>query len=242
MKLFTTPIPKSTDLLIDGRSVTVAIRVHPRARSYKLTLPHSGAPVLTVPPNGRWKEAQGFLERHRPWLATRLARQPAAPALAAGGLVPIRGVLHRIVPTGQVRGTIALEAADDGPAIRVPGDSAHLERRILDWLRREARADLAERSAYHADRLGVTVTSISLRSQSTRWGSCSSRGALNYNWRLIAAPPHVLDYVAAHEVAHLVEMNHSKAFWATVGRTLPDYARGQAWLKANGRTLMALGA
>ncbi len=83
------------------------------------------------------------------------------------------------------------------------------------------------------------MKAITLRSQSSRWGSCSSSGNINYNWRLILAPPHVLDYVAAHEVAHLVEMNHSAAFWTTVERTLPDMARGRAWLKAHGRDLMA---
>ncbi|MBI4046492.1 MAG: M48 family metallopeptidase, partial [Devosia nanyangense] len=87
----------------------------------------------------------------------------------------------------------------------------------------------------------VKVVSISMRSQSTRWGSCSSSGRLNFNWRLVLAPDYVLDYVAAHEVAHLVEMNHSPAFWATVKRTLPDMARGRAWLKAHGRELMAYG-
>ena len=85
----------------------------------------------------------------------------------------------------------------------------------------------------------VEVRQVRLRSQSSRWGSCSSTGNINYNWRLILAPPHVLDYVAAHEVAHLVEMNHSPAFWATVERALPDMDRGRAWLKAHGRDLMA---
>ena len=80
-----------------------------------------------------------------------------------------------------------------------------------------------------------------MRSQSTRWGSCSTTGRLNFNWRLVLAPPFVLDYVAAHEVAHLVEMNHSEAFWATVERTLPGMERGRAWLKAHGRQLMVYG-
>ncbi len=83
------------------------------------------------------------------------------------------------------------------------------------------------------------MTQVRLRSQSSRWGSCSSTGAINYNWRLILAPPFVLDYVAAHEVAHLIEMNHSAAFWAVVERTLPDMERGRAWLKSHGRDLMA---
>jgi predicted metal-dependent hydrolase len=112
----------------------------------------------------------------------------------------------------------------------------------VDWLKGEAARELKLRSAYHAARLGVEVRSITMRDQASRWGSCSSRGSLNYNWRLILAPPFVLDYVAAHEVAHLVEMNHSAAFWATVKRTLPDMERGRAWLKAHGRELMAFRA
>ncbi len=87
----------------------------------------------------------------------------------------------------------------------------------------------------------MTIKSIAMRSQSARWGSCSSAGRLNYNWRLILAPGFVLDYVAAHEVAHLVHMNHSPAFWATVEKALPDMHRGKAWLKANGTVLMGYG-
>ena len=99
--------------------------------------------------------------------------------------------------------------------------------------------DVDDKLINKAHELGVEVKQVRLRSQSSRWGSCSSSGTINYNWRLILAPPHVLDYVAAHEVAHLVEMNHSPAFWATVARTLPDMDRGRAWLKAHGRELMA---
>ena len=80
-----------------------------------------------------------------------------------------------------------------------------------------------------------------MRSQSTRWGSCSTTGRLNFNWRLVLAPPFVLDYVAAHEVAHLVEMNHSDAFWRVVEKTLPDMERGREWLRVNGRELMVYG-
>jgi len=125
------------------------------------------------------------------------------------------------------------------PILRVPGDAAHQPRRLYDWLKREALSDLNRQSMVHAQRLGVSVKLVRLRSQTSRWGSCSSTGTINYNWRLILAPAHVLDYVAAHEVAHLVEMNHSAQFWATVVRTLPDMERGRAWLKAHGRELMA---
>src|SRR5690606_39060472 len=123
----------------------------------------------------------------------------------------------------------------------VPGAPEHRARRLTDWLKAEAERDLYARVRVHARMLGVTVTALRLRAQATRWGSCSSNGSLNFNWRLILAPPFVLDYVAAHEVAHLVEMNHSRAFWDTVESTCPDMARGRAWLKAHGRQIMVYG-
>ena len=220
--------------------VSVAVRTHARARSYRLSLP-KGGPVLTLPPHGRWAEAEAFLLRHSDWLAVRLQRAPEAVNLGDGGSVPLRGVEHAIIGTGKLRGRVELTEQDGVPALLVPGDPAHQARRLIDWLTAEAAQDLAVRTAVHAERLNVSVRSIKMRSQSSRWGSCSSSGNLNYNWRLIIAPPHVLDYVAAHEVAHLVEMNHSAAFWATVKKTLPEMERGRAWLKAHGRDLMLYG-
>ena len=155
--------------------------------------------------------------------------------------VPLRGVEHRIIGTGKVRGRVEQIVEEGVPTLLVPGDPEHQGRRLTDWLKDQAAEDLSRQTAIHAERLGVTVKSVKMRSQSSRWGSCSSSGNLNYNWRLIIAPEFVLDYVAAHEVAHLVEMNHSAAFWATVKRTLPDMDRGRAWLKAHGRQLMAYG-
>jgi predicted metal-dependent hydrolase len=234
-------IPASTTIEIDGAPVTVTVRVNARARSYRLSIPHSGGPLLTLPPHGKWVEAEAFLARHRNWLAARIRRAPEATSFADGGTVPLRGVDHRIVGTGRVRGRVEVAEMDGETVVLVPGDIAHQARRLTDWLKEQAQADLAARTAIHAARLGVTVKSVRMRSQSSRWGSCSSSGNINYNWRLVLAPPFVLDYVAAHEVAHLVEMNHSAAFWATVKRTLPDMEKGRAWLKAHGRQLMVYG-
>ena len=222
--------------------VSVAVRTHARARSYRLSLPHSGMPVLTLPPGGRWSDAQAFLQRQSGWLAERLEAAQAPVSFAHGVLVPLRGVPHRIIATGKLRGRVEPGELDGEKLLFVPGEAAHHARRLVDWLKSEAARELKLRSAYHAERLGVVVASITMRDQASRWGSCSSRGSLNYNWRLILAPACVLDYVAAHEVAHLVEMNHSAAFWATVKRTLPDMERGRAWLKAHGRELMAFRA
>ncbi|WP_244557586.1 M48 family metallopeptidase [Devosia lucknowensis] len=223
---------------LDGVDVAIAVRVSKRAQSFRLSLPAAG-PLLTLPEHARWADAEAFLHRHRHWLAARLPRASHARRLEAGIDIPVRGILHSVVATGHLRGRVEAVDTDHGPVLHVPGDAAHQPRRIYDWLKSQALSDLNRQSLFHADRLGVRVTQVRLRSQSSRWGSCSSTGNINYNWRLILAPPHVLDYVAAHEVAHIVEMNHSSAFWATVERTLPDMERGKAWLKAHGRELMA---
>ena len=235
-------IPATTLVTIGGEPVSVTVRINARARSYRLSLPHSGGPLLTLPPHGKWSEAEAFLLRHHNWLAARIKRAPQATSFGDGGVVPLRGVDHRIIGTGKLRGRVELAEDDGEMVLLVPGEPAHQARRLTDWLKDEAHADLSARSAVHAARLGVTVKSIKMRSQASRWGSCSSSGTINYNWRLVLAPPFVLDYVAAHEVAHLVEMNHSAAFWATVKRTLPEMDKGRAWLKAHGRELMAHGA
>jgi predicted metal-dependent hydrolase len=239
--LFQKKWPTETSARIDGRSVAIAVRVSTRARSYRLSIPHHGAPVLTVPPHGRWSEAEAFLARQTNWLAARLKRVSEPVAFADGASVPVRGVPHRVIGTGKVRGRVEETEVEGAPALLVPGEADHQARRLTDWLKGEAQLDLEARVAFHATRLGVVAKSVRLRSQSTRWGSCASSGRLNFNWRLIIAPPFVLDYVAAHEVAHLVEMNHSAAFWSTVEKTLPDMARGRAWLKAHGRDLMGYG-
>ena len=240
--LFQKKWPERTEARIDGRPVMIAVRVSTRARSYRLSIPHHGAPILTVPHHGRWSEAEAFLHRQTAWLTARLKRTVKAVAFAGGETIPVRGVEHLIVPTGKVRGRVEVTEMEGSPALLVPGAVEHQARRLSDWLKDEAERDLEARVAIHARSLGVSVKSIRLRSQSTRWGSCSSSGRLNFNWRLVLAPAFVLDYVAAHEVAHLVEMNHSAAFWHTVEKALPDMARGRAWLKAHGRQLMAYGA
>ena len=233
--------PSATEAQIDGKLVMVAVRVSARARNYRLSLPHVGGPVLTVPRSGNWKEASDFFNRQLDWLGARL-RQAAKPVtFRAGVRIPLRGVDHRIVATGGVRGRVAATEQDGEFILSVPGEPAHRARRLTDWLKAEALADLQKRCAIHGRRLGVEYKSISMRGQSTRWGSCSTTGRLNFNWRLILAPPFVRDYVAAHEVAHLLEMNHSDRFWARVEETLPTMEKGREWLRVNGRQLMVYG-
>ena len=223
------------------RARPVRVRVNKRSRNYRLSISGTGHPQLSVPPSGVVAEAQSFLDKHRHWLAARLDRRGPPVAFVHGATLPLRGIEHRIEGTGQLRGLVKCTKQDETLVLQVPGGEAHLARRLTDWLKNQASGDLEKASLFHAGRLKVQFDSIRIRSQSSRWGSCSSSGRLNYNWRLVLAPPFVLDYVAAHEVAHLCEMNHSQRFWSRVRETLPDMARGRNWLKANGSDLMRYG-
>jgi predicted metal-dependent hydrolase len=157
-------------------------------------------------------------------------------------MVPLRGVDTRIVHRRGTRGTVWLETGVSGePLLCVAGSEPHIPRRVRDYLKREAKADLDTASKRAADALGVTIKRVSVRDQSSRWGSCSTTGVLSYSWRLILAPPFVLDYLAAHEVAHLVEMNHSRAFWKLVERICPHMTRAKTWLDAHGTALHRYG-
>ena len=135
-----------------------------------------------------------------------------------------------------------LEATERGPLICVSGERPHVARRVADFLKREARKDLEAAVARHSKQLGVKPRRIVLRDTVSRWGSCSSTGGLNFSWRLILAPPFVLDYLAAHEVAHIVHMNHSPMFWKLARRLHSETDRAEVWLKVHGANLHRFGA
>lgn len=217
------------------------MRVHPRARHYRLSISAAGEAILSVPPNGKLKDAQTFLQRQSNWLEVRLKRRCKPISFVEGAIIPLRGIDHKLVSTGKVRGQVNIENWDEEPCLLVPGGTDHMARRLTDWLKEQALSDLTLHSDHHAKSLNVTRGAISIRAQSTRWGSCSSQKNLSYNWRLILAPTFVLDYVAAHEVAHICEMNHSDAFWDKVRQTLPEMEKGRNWLKENGNRLMSYG-
>jgi predicted metal-dependent hydrolase len=192
---------------------------------------------------GSMREAQKFAERNAGWIAARLARIPQPVLFADGATVPLRGVEHRIVHRPRARGAVWIEAAEDGaPLLCVAGGAAHVARRIEDFLRREARRDLLEASRRHAAILGVSVVRVGVRDTASRWGSCSQDRTLSYSWRLVLAPPFVLDYLAAHEVAHCRELNHSPRFWKIVDELMPERRRAEAWLKSHGNSLYCYGA
>ena len=225
--------------LLRGR-VEVKVVRNARARRYTLRLPQSGGPVLTLPARGSIREAEDFLQRHRGWLERRLSSRPALNAVTAGAYVPIRGVPHRVAHQPGLR-VLTRAGVEDGEAVLiVGGEAGHVARRVADYLRREARTDLEAAVALHAGKLGLRATAITLRDTRSRWGSCSSRRSLSFSWRLIMAPPEVLASLAAHEVAHMREMNHGPRFWRLVAELDPDWESADKWLKRNGPGLHAV--
>jgi len=238
------PEPQSIEIAFDRTIYSVRLHRHPQARRYTLRIQTATREVvLTMPPRGSLREARAFAEKHGGWIAARLGRLPAAVPFAHGTVVPLRGVDHRIDHRRGARGTVWSELAFDGTRLLcVAGEVPHVGRRIADHLKREAKRDLDAASRRYAQALGVTLRRVSIRDQSSRWGSCSTTGVLSYSWRLILAPPFVLDYLAAHEVAHLVEMNHSTRFWRTVLALCPDTRRAKVWLDTHGAGLHRYGA
>ena len=242
--LYRRPAEPATLVVRHGSQVfAIRLRRHRRARRYTLRIhPTDREAILTMPPRGTLKDAREFAELHGGWIAARLGRLPKAAPFQPGTVVPLRGVPHRIVHRAGERGTVWTETRDSGEKIIcVAGDVEFTDRRVHDFLKREARHDLQKSAQDHAQALGVRVKRISIRDQSSRWGSCTSAGSLSFSWRLILAPPFVLDYLAAHEVAHLVEMNHSPRFWRVVGRICPSMERAKKWLDASGNDLHRYG-
>jgi predicted metal-dependent hydrolase len=242
--LYRRPAEPARLLVKHGSQIySVRLRRHRRARRYTLRIhPTDREAILTMPPRGTLSEARDFAQLHGGWIAARLGRLPKAAPFHAGTIVPLRGVPHRIVHRPGVRGTVWPETRDSGERILcVAGAAEHVERRVHDYMKREVRADLQEAVQSCAEALGVKVKRLSIRDQSSRWGSCTSAGSLSFSWRLILAPPFVLDYLAAHEVAHLVEMNHSVRFWKVVARICPSMERARKWLDTSGNDLHRYG-
>lgn len=238
-------LDRSTDqsLEVSGVSVPVVLKHSSRARRFILRMnKRSDGVQLTVPAGARLEDAMAFARDHVDWVEQRVSQSCAFTPFADGAVVPFRGVDHTIVHAPGRRGTVIASDLDGRPTLNVGGGAEHLPRRLQDWFKGEARRTLTAIVPGYARQLDVKPGKISIRDQTSRWGSCSSAGALSFSWRLVLAPEDVLDYVAAHEVAHLVEMNHSAAFWAHVHRICPHSRTAMAWLKKNGARLHRYGA
>lgn len=246
-------LPLHADTLtIAGRVVPVILRHNPRARRIivKVNLT-AGCVEVTSPSKRGFAKALAFAREQRDWIAERLQRVPQAVPFTPGAIVPFRGRDHLICHAGLRRpdrsrpGPVWCVESDDPdglPEIHVTGDEAFLQRRILDWMRNVARNELNERVLAHATAFDVRPSRITVRDTTTRWGSCSPTRALSFSWRLILAPDYVLDYVAAHEVAHLRHMNHGPRFWALVRQAIPQFEPAKRWLEENGPGLHRYGS
>ncbi len=215
----------------------IDLRRSPRARRLSLRLDMAARRiVLTAPDHASTAEIGAFLARHRRWVErTRAALPPSVP-LAAGCVIPFRGRGHLI--RHDPSWPRQPEATSD--VIRVGGPRHHVGPRLHRWLRETARTALLAAVHDCAARLSVDIGAVRLRDTKSRWGSCTAQGNLNFSWRLVLAPPEVLRYVAAHEVAHRREMNHSPRFWRLVAELVGDYRTPRAWLRRNGPGLHAV--
>jgi len=222
-------------LRIEGRHVEVTLRLNPRARRLIVKVhPSTGEVTVVAPSHRSLDRALAFARGETRWIARQLARVPQAVHLGLGANIPFRGRDCRILKGEAGRGSVW---QDEDGHIRVNGRDEHVSRRLLDFLKREARKTLEVRSLAFAARLGTKPRRVAVRDTSSRWGSCSVSRSISFSWRLILAPDYVLDYVVAHEVAHLIEMNHGPRFWRLVRLLVPDIDGPQEWLKRNGVVL-----
>ncbi len=216
-------------LLQDGPPVEVVLRRSARARRISLRVSAlDGRVTLTLPKGVAEDEAMAFARSKEAWIRGHLDARGADVVVAHGAEVPIGGVARNVVPGAGRRVVIS------DTEIAVPGAPAQVGKRLGAHLKAHARIRLAEASDRYASLLGRPYNRISIRDTRSRWGSCSSQGTLMYSWRLVLMPDAVLEYVAAHEVAHLAEMNHSRAFWDTVARIHGPYQAPRKWLRAHG--------
>jgi predicted metal-dependent hydrolase len=214
-------------VLRNGRAGRMSLRLDPRRGTAILVLP-TGVPL---------SRGMAFVEAKADWLAARVAALPLRVPFVDGAELPLKGVPCRLHhdPLSR-RGVWA-----DGEAIHVSGRPEHFARRVGDWLKVQARSEIGGEADRMAAKIGRQVPRIRVFDPRSRWGSCNSRGTLAFSWRLILAPPDVLGYVVAHEVAHLVEMNHSPAFWRVVESLTAEAKTARSWLKRHGALLQRYG-
>lgn len=218
--------------LPNNPEISVQIRHSARARRLSLRISSlDGKVTLSGPPYVRERDYMAFIRDKEDWIIKNLAVMPEKTLVAAGAVLVYRGSFVTVT-MGSQRGVRLA-----GDAIYVARTSRSIGASIKGFLKSQARDALAHASDRYAAQLGVGYSALVLRDTRSRWGSCSSQGQLMYSWRLIMAPPDILDYVAAHEVAHLIEMNHSRAFWNVVARLYPDYEKAREWLRSHGPML-----
>lgn len=227
-------------LQLDGQPVRLS--VNPRARRISIRIDgRAGEAVLVAPSERKLAQALAFARTKAGWIAERLTARPEREALSPGATVPVFGRPARLVATGGAGAARLIEDAD-GPVIASGGEGEAYARRVENLLKRLARDTLVERTEVHRAALGQKPVRVSIGDPKSRWGSCTpGRRTIRYSWRVVMAPPEVIDYLAAHEVAHLVHADHSPAYWSVVERLVGDHRPFRKWLREHGPALHAVG-
>lgn len=214
------------------------LRISQRAKRMALRLDSkSGQVFLVIPPRASLRKALEFAREHRDWILRQASTVESPPQLKDGSVLPVLGAerIIRIHFDETVKRT-AITLIDD--AINVTTNKEDPTGRIVRYLKNLARSEITRRAKEKAALIGRVPGDIQIRDTSSRWGSCSEEGNLSFSWRLILAPPESLDYVIAHEIAHLVHMNHGAKFWALCEELSNDFKGGHTWMKTHGHSLM----
>lgn len=231
-----------SEIKIGERSAPLVARVNRRAKRLILRVdPVAGEILVTAPSIRSLREAIAFANERRAWIAEQLDDNLLGKPFCEGMTVPYRGDPHLIRKDGGPRAPVRVIAGAT-PTIRVGGATEHLNRRLTDWFKKQARASFIERTDYYCERLGAKRGAVRIRDTKSRWGSCSSRGDLSFSWRLILAPPEIFDYVAAHECVHLIHMDHSPAYWRLLASLNVDARAADTWFNQHGARLFSYGA
>lgn len=209
--------------VLPGQGGVILVKRSSARRTLALRVSDAGQVIVNAPMALSGARIEAFLRQHATWLATHLARQlerPGGFAWRDGARLPwLGGTLILVIASAGGPSAIRLE---DG-VLHCAAAGEAIQAQVVQWYRRQARQRLAERLAFHADRIGLPVPAFRLSDARTRWGSLSPKGVVSLNWRLVKASPEQMDYVICHELAHFRQRNHSAAFWAEVERLFPDW-------------------
>jgi hypothetical protein len=234
-------LPGENVLELPGSTLTYRIRHSARRRSLALELRADGTLTVAVPHGLTLARIRAFVESRRAWIEAKRAlfAHPVAvrAPLESGATLPYLGGSLSLAVQPEPAARAACRRVQQSLVVRAP-DAAAVRRALERWYRRAAETHLAERVAHFAPQVGRAPRAVAVRAQRTRWGSCSARATISFNWRLMQAPPEILDYVVVHELCHLLVPNHSPRFWAEVARVLPDYAERRTALRRFGRALV----
>ena len=232
----------------NNQNITYTLRLDKRRKSIQLRILPTSVVEIVAPAKLTATEIRQILTTKKTWLTRRLSKlttladNPVNQELAPGHLVLYQGEPHSLIfLPGNNKPEVLLKPQE--LVIKLPADCPENEQTAIaahilkNWLINQAGAQFQDKTRYWADIIGVRPVRVTIKDQKTRWGSCSSLGNINYNWRIIMAPSQVADYLVIHELCHLLEPNHSDRFWSHVSRFSPNYKVCRRWLADNGKLL-----